>query len=77
MEHPLIGNIDNLKDEELMQKISELTKKYFIAQRMGNQDLCNQISMALDTYKNKQQERLNKLRNPNGDTDHDDKIDIS
>ena len=77
MEHPLIGNIDNLKDDELMQKISELTKKYFIAQRMGNQDLCNQIGMALETYKNKQQERLNKLRNPGGDTDHDDKIDIS
>jgi len=77
MEHPLIKNIDNLKDEELLEKISELTKKYFIAQRMGNQDLCNQIQMALETYKNKQQERLNKLRNPDGDTDHDDKIDIS
>ena len=73
MEHPLIPNLDNLKIDELGDKISELNKKLRIAQNMGNGHLCNQIRMAIESYQAKYQERLR----GGGDTPFDDVIDIS
>ena len=72
MEHPLIGNVDDLTTEQLQEKISELTKKLGIALRTGNGHLCNQLRMALETYNNKYQDRL---RGPG--TPFNDVIDIS
>ena len=74
MDHPLIGNIDDLTTEELSSKVTELNKKLSIAYRMGNHHLCNQIRMAIETYQNKYQE---KLRNTSSGTDYDGMIDIS
>jgi len=73
MEHPLIKNISDLTEAQLSEKISELNNKYMIAQRSGNAHLCNQILMAIETYRNKRQEIYNRAR----DTGHEDKIDIS
>jgi hypothetical protein len=72
MEHPLIGNVDDLTTEQLQEKISELTKKLGIALRSGNGHLCNQLRMALETFNNKYQERLR-----GSGTLFDDVIDIS
>lgn len=62
--HPLIGNLSNFKDAEIDAKISELTGKYFST---SNQQLKNQISMALETYKleqtNRQQASYAKMMN--------------
>jgi len=58
MEHPLIGNIDDLTIDELGSKISELSNKLNIATRMGNAHLCNQLRMAIETFQNKYQARL-------------------
>ena len=74
MEHPLLPNIDGLSTEELNTKITELNKKLSIAYRMGNNDLCNQIRMALETYQNKYQE---KLRGSQSGTDFDGMIDVN
>ena len=74
MDHPLIGNIDDLTTEELSNKVTELNKKLTIAYRLGNHDLCNQIRMAIETYQNKYQE---KLRASSKGTDYDSMIDIS
>lgn len=74
MEHPLINNVGNLTEQELTDKINDLTKKYFIAQRSGNAELLNQISMAIETYRNKRQEMY---MSKNTDSGQDDKIDIS
>ena len=74
MEHPLIGNINDLTAEELSSKVTELSKKLSIAYRLGNQDLSNQIRMAIETYQTKYQE---KLRNSKTGTDYDGMIDIS
>ena len=73
MEHPLITNVNNLSESELTDKINELSSKYMIAQRSGNAHLCNQILMAIETYRNKRQEIYNRGK----DTGHEDKIDIS
>lgn len=72
MEHPLIGNVDELTTEQLQEKISELTKKLGIALRTGNGHLCNQLRMALETFNNKYQERLRGSGTPFNDV-----IDIS
>ncbi len=60
MEHPLIGNIDDLTTEQLVEKINELNNKLNIAYRTGNGNLCNQIRMAVETYTNKLRERQQK-----------------
>jgi hypothetical protein len=39
--HPLISNLENLKDSEIDFKINDLTKKYF---QSANPDLRQQVS---------------------------------
>jgi hypothetical protein len=73
MEHPLIGNIDSLTNDELMEKITDLNNKYSICMRTGNHQVLGQIQMAMETYRNKLSEKT-KRANPE---DFKDKIDIS
>ena len=73
MEHPLIGNIDSLTNDELMEKITDLNNKYTICMRTGNHQVLGQLQMAMETYKNKLSEKT-KRANPE---DFEDKIDIS
>jgi hypothetical protein len=61
MEHPLIGDLDNLSTDELSARVSELHKKLNIASRTGNAHLCNQIRMALENYQNKYNEKMQEL----------------
>lgn len=77
MEHPLIGNIDELTLDELTNKISELNNKLNIVIRTGNAHLCNQIRMAIETYQNKYQEKLRATyKKDGGDADFSNKINI-
>jgi hypothetical protein len=46
--HPLVGDLSNIKDSELEQKIFDLTKKYFMT---SNFEVQSQMSMVLDSYK--------------------------
>jgi glutamate synthase domain-containing protein 3 len=46
--HPLVHDLDKLKDAELENKINELTKKYFSTH---NFDVQQQIIMVLESYK--------------------------
>lgn len=73
MEHPLIGSLQNLDTEELLEKITELNKKLSIAYRTGNNDLCNQLRMAIESYQTKYQEKIRKATDKN----FDDIIDVS
>jgi hypothetical protein len=52
--HPLVDNLDTLKDNELETKIHELTRKYW---QTSNYDVQNQIAMVLEMYKNEFQQR--------------------
>ena len=76
MEHPLIGKIDDLSESELLDKITELNGKLTIAMRMGNSSLINQVTMAINTYRNKLTEKQIKARSGDNN-DFEDKIDIS
>lgn len=73
MEHPLIGSLDDLTAEQLLDKITELNRKLSIAYRMGNAYLCDQLRMAIESHQNKYQEKLR----GNPDNNFDDVIDIS
>ena len=73
MEHPLIGSLEEFTAEQLLDKITELNRKLGIAWRMGNNDLCNQLRMAIETHQNKYQAKIRS--NPNNN--FDDVIDIS
>jgi hypothetical protein len=76
VEHPLIGKIDELSESELLDKITELNGKLTIAMRMGNSSLINQVTMAINTYRNKLTEKQVKARSGDNN-DFEDKIDIS
>ena len=79
MEHPLINNIDDLSPEDLQARISDLNKKLAFAVRAGNGHLSAQIRMALETFNNKYQQRMQEIYNKQNrsGTDFSDKINIS
>lgn len=76
MEHPLIGNLDELTEEQLSARINELNNKLGIAARSGNGHLCNQLRMAIESFNNKYQEKLSEVYK-SSQTSFKDKIDIS
>jgi len=74
MEHPLIGDLNQLTAEELNSRISDLYRKLSIATQSGNGHMCDQIRMALESYQTKYQQ---KLQETNKQHNFDDKIKIS
>lgn len=76
MEHPLIGSLDSLTEEELTTKIGELNRKLSIAAQSGNGHLCDQIRMAIESYQSKYQQRIREASERAGAMNHADKIDI-
>jgi hypothetical protein len=76
MEHPLIGNIDDLTADQLVEKVNELSSKLNIAYRTGNSNLCNQIRMAMESYNTKLREKQQKQYSDSGQN-FNDKIKIS
>ena len=52
--HPLVSNLDTLKDNELENKINDLTRKYFQTNNPGVQ---SQISAVLESYKEEMSKR--------------------
>ena len=76
MEHPLIGDLSSLTNEELHAKITELTGKLNIAYRTGNGHLCDQLRMALESYTNKLRENQQK-QYEEAQENFKDKINIS
>ena len=51
MYNPLMPDVSKIKDADLEAKIQDLTKKYYIAARMGHSAVCEQIVSALTMYK--------------------------
>ncbi len=77
MEHPLIGDLDQLTVDELSSRVNDLNRKLAIATRSGNAYLCNQLRMAIETFQNKYQQRVQETyRQQIKDANFDDKIKI-
>ena len=58
MEHPLVSNLNDLTEEQLLEKVTELQRKLSIAYRTGNADLCNQKRMAIESFQTKYQDKI-------------------
>lgn len=61
MEHPFINDISNKSLDELQTTISTLTTKLNFAYRTGNGPLIHQINMALESYRNAYQKKMDEL----------------
>jgi hypothetical protein len=57
MFNPFVNNLDTLKDEEIEQKILELSKKYTTSQQLGKIDLLTQIQTLITMYREEQTKR--------------------
>lgn len=75
MFHPLSENIDTLKDDELQERINDLSRKYATASRLHDQTLVMQVHNMLTMYRDEQQRRyhkqVQKQNNNNNDKDQD------
>jgi hypothetical protein len=58
-DHPFQEDLTQLKDNELDQKLQEVTKKYYIAHRLGNYQLLTQLGIFVNIYKEEQSRRYN------------------
>lgn len=68
MFHPLVGSLAEFKDQEIENKLLELNKKYYVAARLGNQDLLTQLSTVIIIYREELGKRhALKLKNADGD----------
>jgi hypothetical protein len=75
--HPLVHDLEKLKENELENKIQELSKKYFQAHNLGMQQ---QIILILETYKEELAKRRAKIwqeQYQKRDTDLDSLINVS
>lgn len=55
--HPLVDSLDNLDDSQLEEKILDLTRKYFTAQRLGKPELLTQLQTLVNIYKEERTRR--------------------
>jgi hypothetical protein len=70
MFHPLEGDLTELKDTEIEQKLIELNKKYYAAARMGSRDLLTQLSTFITIYRDELSNRYaRKLKQNDDDLD--------
>jgi hypothetical protein len=56
-EHPFQKDLSHLKDDEVDRKLQEVTKKYFIAQRLGYRQVLTQLEIFVNIYKEEQSRR--------------------
>ena len=73
MDHPLGEDTSVMSDEQLQEKISMLTKKYF---QTRNPEAKSQITIMLDMYKLESRDRLLKKRANGSNNDLDKLINI-
>jgi len=60
MLHPLSQDLSQLKDQEIEMKISELSNKYLVAQRIGNHELLTQVQTFVTIYREEMSRRYRK-----------------
>lgn len=75
--HPLLDNLSSLSDNDLEQKIIEVSRRYW---QTRNPQVQMQISMIIETYKLEQENRRARQRietQENGNSDLDSLIKVS
>ena len=77
MLHPLSVDLTTLKDSEVEEKLQELTRKYFAAQRLGKPELLTQIATFVTIYKQELSRRYLDKTNSELDRDLDQLINVN
>lgn len=73
--HPLQNNLSHLSDQEVENKLVELTKKYYQCMRFSP-GAVHQILLLMDDYRNEQQRRIIEKNRAETDSDINDLIKI-
>jgi len=76
MFHPLGEDLSLLKDSEVESKLQELTRKYFLAARMGQNEMLTQLSTFVTIYKEELSKRLLAKTQGTYDTDLNQLINV-
>lgn len=76
MFHPFEGNIGDLKDSEIEQRLLELNKKYYQAYRLGKPELLTQLATFITIYKDEMSKRLRAKTQKDIDGDLDQLINV-
>jgi hypothetical protein len=76
MFHPLGEDLSLLKDSEIESKLQELTRKYFLASRTGNNEVLTQLSTFVTIYKEELSKRLLAKTQGTYDTDLNQLINV-
>lgn len=76
MFHPLEGDLSQLNDKEIEDKLSDLSKKYFVAARIGNTELLTQVDTFVTIYRNELSKRYQEKLKQQTDTDLDQLINV-
>lgn len=58
MFHPFGGDLSDLKDSEVEERLYELNRKYFAAARLGKPELLTQIAVFVTIYKDEFTKRM-------------------
>ena len=71
MFNPLVENLSKLTDQQLEQKITEITRKYAMLRGMHNYAMMNQVGVILEMHRQefmnriqRKQEEIEKQQNP-------------
>ena len=76
MFHPFEEDLSLLKDSEVELKLQELTLKYFLAARMGKNEMLTQLSTFVTIYKEELSKRLLAKTQGTYDTDLNQLINV-
>jgi hypothetical protein len=69
MFHPLQEDLSIFTDSEIEQRLQDITRKYFAAQRLGSRDLLTQLSTFATIYRDEMSRRY--MKKNKGDLDRD------
>jgi len=77
MLHPFAEDLSALKENELEEKVHELTKKYYQASRLGKPELLTQIATFVTIYKDELSKRYRERTQAELDGDLDQLINVN
>ena len=76
MFHPFEGDLTELSDTDLNNKLSELNRKYYAAARLGNKDLLTQLQTFVTIYRDEITRRAISAKYEQNDKDLDQLINV-
>jgi len=77
MFHPLEEDLTKLTDAQVEQRVQDLSKKYFTAQRLGKPELLTQIATFVTIYREEMSKRYREKTKNELDGDLDQLINVN